>query len=148
MALFCRKGTSWKYDSIASLKKIRLGVIKGYSYWDSLDSYIAAPNGTGITVFQSDTPLLDALKKLDAEEIDVIAETVPVFVWNVKSSGRKMSDYTLAFTHEGEPIYLAFSKSAQGTRYAAIFDAAIKRMRESGELNRILSSYGATDWEN
>ena len=148
IALFCRKGSAWKYDSILSLKKVRLGVIQGYSYWEALDNYIANSKGSGVTVFQSDNPLIDALKKLDADELDVIAETVPVFIWNVKASGRKMSNYTLAFTHEGLPIYLAFSKSDQGAKYAAIFDAAIKSMRQSGELNRILASYGVPDWEN
>lgn len=146
LGLFCRKGFSWHYDAISSLRKVRLGIIQGYSYWDALDAYIAAPKSGAIIPFAGETPLADALKKLDSEEIDVIAETIPVFVWNVKTSGRKMADYALAYTHEGEPIYLAFSKTDQGQKYAAIFDDALKKMRKSGELARILASYGLTDW--
>jgi polar amino acid transport system substrate-binding protein len=146
MGLFCRKGFQWGYDSISSLRKARLGVIDGYSYWDSLDAYIANPRGGKVTKFSGDAPLADALAKLDGGELDLVAETIPVFVWSVKYGGRKMGDYWLAYTHEAEPIYLAFAKNEQGAKCSAIFDAALKKMRQSGELKRILENYGLTDW--
>jgi polar amino acid transport system substrate-binding protein len=147
MALFTRKNLDWKFARIASLKAVRLGVMEGYSYWDALDSYVDNPSGGHVSIFAGDTPLLDALAKLDSGELDVIAEMVPVMVWTLKSKGRSTGDLNIAYKHENEPIYVAFTNSLRGIKYAAEFDAGLQKLRASGELGKILSRYGVQDWE-
>jgi polar amino acid transport system substrate-binding protein len=146
MGLFARKDLVWEYANIGSLKKVRLGVIGGYSYWDALDAYIANHPGGTVVVFSGDSPLEEAMAKLEAGEIDVIAETVPVFVWRAKAHGKAMAEYRMPYKHEGEPIYLAFADGENGRRYAAIFDESVRALRKSGELRKILSRYGVADW--
>lgn len=145
VGLFTRANSTWHYTSMASLKSVRLAVITSYSYFDTLDAYIAK-QPANVVVFSGDTPLDDALTKLEKGEVDVVAETLPVFVWHVKARHESMTDYHLAYTHEGEPIYVAFAKTDDGARYATLFDARLRALRKSGELAKILEKYGLRDW--
>lgn len=47
------------------------------------------------------------------------------------------------------PLYLAFNPRDQtrSSRFVAIWDEGIRRLRLSGELTKILKSYGLQDWE-
>jgi ABC-type amino acid transport substrate-binding protein len=46
-------------------------------------------------------------------------------------------------------LYIGFSPENPNSQvHADIFDRGINAMRENGELKRILTLYGAEDWEN
>jgi polar amino acid transport system substrate-binding protein len=147
MALFTMKKTEWRYENLASLSTVRLGVIAGYSYWDALDQYIATHQGVKIVVFDGDTPLHNAIKKLNTGELDVVAESISVFIWTVKANGFSPADYRMAFSYEGEPIFMAFAPTDQGRQYAAWFDQGLRDLRKSGTLTSILAGYGLSDWK-
>jgi ABC-type amino acid transport substrate-binding protein len=100
-----------------------------------------------VIVLSGDTPLLDGIKKLKEGEIDVMAETVAVFEWNVKSTGGNVDDFRKAFSHLGVAIYVAFANSPTGVKNAEHFDRGIKKLRESGGLEVILKKYGVHDWQ-
>jgi len=51
VVLLVRKDNPWQFDSNASLKNVRMGVIEGYTYWDSLDEYIKANKAPKIVTF-------------------------------------------------------------------------------------------------
>lgn len=148
MALFVRKGHPWKYENIQSLNTIRMGAIIDYSYWDALDAYIKSHNDKNITFFKGENPLTDALEKLSAKEIDVMPETLPVFIWALKSRGLAFADYRIAYLTEGQPIFIAFSKTDQGRRFSTVFEEGIRKLRANGQLAKILSTYGIEDWKD
>ncbi len=147
VALFTKKSNAWRYDSLASLKSIKLGVVAGYSYWKSLDDYLKAHAGENIVAFSGDSPLQDGIKKLNTGQIDVMVETVPVFIWTVRSGGALPSDYRIAYTAEGDPIWVPFANNDTGKKYALWLDQGIAHLRESGELQKILKKYGLVDWQ-
>ena len=90
---------------------------------------------------------MEAIAKLDAGEIDVMPETVPVFIWTVKKLGRSPADYRAAYMQPGESIFVAFTKGKNGQRYAKLFDDGVAEMRKSGELKKLLNAYSLEDWK-
>ena len=143
-ALFVLKNNAWKYESLRSLKDVRLGAIEGYSYWDSLDGYIKKSSAPAIKLYTGDAPLTEALADLVDGKIDALPESVLVFVWATKNSGRKFSDFRMAYTEAADPIYVAFTKNEAGRKYARLFDLGLHKLKENGRFDAILSSYGFT----
>lgn len=141
-ALFVRKDNPWKYETLRSLAGVRLGAIEGYSYWNSLDGYIKKSSAPALKMYRGDAPLTEAMADLVGGQIDVMAESVLVFVWTAKSTGRNFSDFRIAYSEPAEPLYVAFSKNEQGRRYARIFDSGIRKLKDSGRFDAILGSYG------
>lgn len=141
-ALFVRKDNPWKYESLRSLLGIHLGAIEGYSYWGSLDGYIQKSTAPALKLYSGDTPLTEAMNDLVGGQIDALPESVLVFVWAAKNTGRKFTDFRIAYTETAEPLYVAFSKNEQGKKYARMFDLGLRKLKESGRFDAILSSYG------
>lgn len=148
IGLFVKKASTWKFSNVALLREVKLGVIEGYSYWDSLDEYVKKRTGPEVVWFKGDTPLKEGIEKLDAGAIDVMAETLAVWVWNVKENGRSPADYRMAHIHQAEAIYLAFTaKGNAGEKYAKIWDTGLKELRKNGTLAAILEKYSLSDWK-
>jgi len=80
-------------------------------------------------------------------KIDAMPETMAVFVWTVKGLGWSPSDFRIVHTHQNEPIYLAFSSTPEGVKYAKLFDDGVKKLRTSGVFGKLLKSYGMSDWK-
>lgn len=147
-ALIVLKSSSWKYENLGSLSKIKLGVINSYSYWEALDGYITAQKDSpNVVVFDGKNPLLDGIKQLNEGKIDVMAEAVQVFIWTARTAGYPATNYRIAYTEVTEPIYVAFAKNDIGQRRADAFDAGIRKLRTSGQLASILKKYGVADWK-
>ena len=94
-ALFVRKDSAWKYETLHSLQSIHLGAIEGYSYWGSLDGYIKKSAAPALKMYTGDNPLVEAMTDLVDGQIDVMPESVLVFIWMAKSTGRKFSDFRI-----------------------------------------------------
>lgn len=149
VALWVHKSNRWRYADLRSLLQVRVGVIAEYKYWDSFDEFVAKQPSLKLVKFSGEAPLRDALSKMLAGEIDVIPETLPVFTWNVKAAGLTVSDFTMAYLHPAEPIYVAFSPAHP--RIEALvkaWDAGVRKLRASGELEQILQKYGLRDWRD
>lgn len=148
LALFGKKGLAWKLENATSFAKVRIGAVPGYSYWESLDAYIKSAKPPKVMIFDGDSPTTDGIKKLNTGEIDLFPENLVVFGWNTRALGLKPSDFTPYYIHTGDDIYVAFTpKGDGGKRWAKQFDEGILRLRKSGELAKILSAYGLTDWK-
>ncbi len=147
VGIWVRKGSVWSYANAASLQTIRLGCIHGYSYSDPLDAYLRTAKPGAVTAFAGENPLQDGIAKLSSGEIDAFIETVPVFIWAVKASGRTVSDFRIEYSEIAEPVYIAFARTELGRRRAAAFDVGIRKLRTSGALATILRRYGLSDWQ-
>lgn len=147
VALYVRHDTAWRYENLASLLKVRLGVIADYKYWESLDGFIDKQREPRVVKFAGDSPLKDGLAKLLAGEIDVFAESAPVFAWQLKADGVPPAKIKSVYIHEADPVFFAFSpKHPRAQAYAAIFDRGLRELRASGRLEEILARYGQRDW--
>jgi len=147
IGLFVLKGNPWRYQNMGSIESVRIGAIDAYDYWEALDGYIGKSTAPKVTILKGDTPLKDGIAKLRAGEIDIMPETISVFTWELKSEALSISDFRIAYIHEGDDAFVAFAPNAAGKRHAAIFDEGIRRMRANGQLAKILAKYGLDDWK-
>lgn len=148
IGLFVRKENPWRYQNVASLFSVKLGVVLDYKYWSALDDYIAKSGEPRVFQLSGEQPLEDALAQLDAGKLDVVAETAAVFSWTMKSAGYPSGSFRTVYLHEGDPVYFAFTpRDGAGKRFAEIFDRGLRDLRRSGQLSRILARYGLGDWE-
>lgn len=147
VGLFVVKESTWKYQNLQSLNGTKFGAIAGYSYWDSLDNYIKSHADKNVIFFKGESPLVEAIEHLSRREIDVLPETLAVFVWGLKKEGRSFSDYRLAYLHEGQPIFIAFTKNEKGLRFSQMLEDGIRELRANGQLAKLLANYGIEDWK-
>lgn len=147
--LAMRKGSGFRYEGIKSLERIRLTTTVGVASWGGgLDEYIAAnkDNPARIEFLGGEKPLPVSIRKLLLGRIDAIADSALVLRWAATELG--VAD-RMEFIHiaENDDVYYAFSPAIPGsTEHLRILEEGVARMRESGELARIMARYGLTDW--
>lgn len=144
-----KKGNAWKYAGPASLEKIKLGAIQGYSYSGEVGTYMnaTAKNAARIDMVGGDNALEMNLKKLVAGRVDATVDAKPVLAYKLLKLN--LAD-KVEFAGSVDPseIYIAFSPAnPKAKEYAAILDKGIAEMRASGRLKQILDRYGVTDWK-
>ena len=61
----------WKFDGVSSLKGVNIGLIKDYSYGDSLDAYFSAHPGQ-VEESSGKDPLVSLVRRLKRGQVDVI----------------------------------------------------------------------------
>lgn len=148
-SFFIKKGKDWEFKGVDSLKSVKIGLIKGYAYGESLDAFFELNKKNSDYVHGKD-PLLLNIKKLLAGRIDVIVEDRNVFAQKLKEMGitdkivraKSVKDQT------DSRIYIAFTpKNKNSKEYAEIFTKGIRRLKKSGDLQKILDKYGLKYWK-
>ncbi|GGD59147.1 substrate-binding periplasmic protein [Lacimicrobium alkaliphilum] len=143
----------WRYQRIASLSDVILGVSAGYSYGADIDGYVADPrNQNYIHVLFGTKPLAQGLKMLKAGRIDVMVEDESVFRYHVDQFPDGIP-YVNAGTVDNPTadtkVYVAFSPAKpDSAQWAEMLSKGIADMRASGDLLRILQRYGLRDWRD
>lgn len=144
-----KKGNAWKYAGPASLEKIKVGAIQGYSYAGEVGDYLTAnaKNAARVDVVGGDNALEMNLKKLAAGRVDATVDAKPVLAYKLMKLN--LAD-KVEFAGSVDPseIYIAFSPAhPKAKEYAAILDKGIADLRASGKLKQILDRYGVSDWK-
>jgi|CXWL01.1.fsa_nt_gi polar amino acid transport system substrate-binding protein len=150
---YVKKGNSWRYSGIDSLKKVVLGAIASYSYNDEIDAYISKYklNPTYIEMMSGDNALGINLSKLVRGKIGATIESKYVMDYYLLQNNMqdKIEDAGVLPPSDKDKLYISFSpkdkKLAQ--KYADILSEETSKMRASGELEKILDTYGLDDWE-
>ncbi|MCH8533097.1 MAG: transporter substrate-binding domain-containing protein [Saccharospirillum sp.] len=143
--------SDWVYQGQASLKQINLAIIAGYGYSPELEAYIRLGlDSQRVTELFGETPLQNGILMLERGRIDALLEEQSVFQYQLMHHGRSET-----FRNAGgvaqealfSEVYIAFSPELEGAEhYADILTEGMAQLRQSGELNKILSRYGVTDW--
>lgn len=143
---FVREGDDWHYSGPPSLLQRKVAVINGYAYGDTLDQLIEANPSVFQGLGGSDA-LEKNIKKLEAGRADVIIESPAVMRAKLKEMG--VSGIVLAGTlDEPSDLFIACSPAKASSRqYVALVDEGTAKLRASGELARIMASYGLEDWK-
>lgn len=139
----------WKYEGLNSLKQVKLGAIRGYSYGSLNRRYIAVHrrNRKLVEIVSGETALQQNIDKLLIGRIDVLIEDRAVFHYYLQQHGIQNSFQSRGVA-DTEEVFIAFSpKRANSWKYADILSQGIRLLRSSGELNLILQKYGLADWE-
>lgn len=141
------KHSRWHYEQPESLRQVVLGVVGGYTY-GVIDSHIWQYRDSQIYVYSGDNDkaLSRLTELLQAERINVVVEDEAVMEFYLIQSGQKDSVKQVGCL-EAQPAMVGFTpKDSRAQQWADEFDIQLDSMRKSGELRRILSKYGVSDW--
>jgi len=143
--LFVRADNPWKYTNAKQLlvENIRLGAIDGYDYEASIAKFILE-TPKQVYLSTGDTALPKLIQLLDLKRIDTLIEDQAVFWYNIKTLGFNADDYRASGNIDlPEKLYLAFHSE----KIADLVSKGTIKLRESGELERILEKYNLNDWK-
>lgn len=146
---------NWKYKGIESLKNIRLGGIKGWSYSSiEITKYMNEKPEPMVYVMYGKDLLKRHVGMLLRKRTDLYVENefmMTYFLYNEKKAGNPDADKIIAV--DSVPIdegvaesYPVFYKDKNGKKYAAIFTEGIKELRATGKMADIMADYGLKDW--
>ncbi|MGH1460942.1 MAG: substrate-binding periplasmic protein [Neptuniibacter sp.] len=145
---FVRKDSQWKFKNVSSLKEVQLAAIAGYDYGDELRDYIQNNQTDQVSLLNGQgQPLAKAIKLLHKKRVDALIEADPVFWYTAQTLGLQDQFKTAGRSNEPEHSYITFSPALPTSKnYAQILSAGIESLRANGDLARILSKYGLSDW--
>lgn len=137
-------GHAWRYTGVRSLGRQRVGIVKGYSYGPQLDQAIAQ-NEASFDISGGEDVTYRMARKVLMNRLDSFVED------------ESLVQYTMAIHPElklrnagcAPPrlAYLALSPAMpKSAAYAHAFDEGMQRLRASGQLERIMATYGLHDW--
>ena len=144
-AFYVVADSDWRYTGVASLNGHRVGVIDGYNYGGVVDQWLASEAGqASAATVHGLQPLERNLRKLLAGRLDVVIESPFVMEAMIRElnlsaavieAGRAETPPT--------PLYMACSPARDSSqRLLEMFDQGMFKLRDSGELERIMTRYG------
>lgn len=141
------KGKSWKYKSIADVKRIVLGITKDYSYGEPLDEYLKShlENNPKLEAISGVDTTLRLLKKLAAGRLDAIVDDESVVNYLLANNEElKKANIVPVGCQKKVPLYIAFSPKdkAKSKHLAEIASKRIKDMQKDGRMQKLLRKYG------
>ncbi|WP_162901555.1 transporter substrate-binding domain-containing protein [Breoghania sp. L-A4] len=143
--VFVRVGEIFDFTGVDSLKALRLGVIKDYTYDDNgpIDSYIAENRGNldRVITVSSHSNLGLLFRMLLAGRIDAFLENRHVGTY-MASALNVRDSIALVPTGALDFVSFAFTPNARGEMLVDAFDAGVTRLRETGRFEEILIRYG------
>lgn len=150
-SIFTRSDSTWTYRGPASLERIRLGAIQGYTYAEEVDGWIKDHGKDPRRMFLAagTEPLHRLFEMLEAGRIDAIIESPLVAAWTAHKLGRPAGGALREAGVVGAqtPIYVAFSKrTPDGAALAKAFDEGLRALSAEGKLAPLLARYGVSAW--
>jgi polar amino acid transport system substrate-binding protein len=136
---------SWTFDGEASLARVRIGVIRGYSYGASIDRYVGAhAQDDRVLTASGVAPLDDLLLALEQNQIHAFVEDEAVVAFKLKAASSKTGLRRAGCTPPAG-VYIAFSpapaRAIESRRLAALWSQGFEALRRSGELAAIYRRY-------
>lgn len=141
---FVKAGSDWRYAGLASLDKATLGVILDYSYGGATDAYITSNrnNEKRVQLSTGEDALEKNVAKLLQGRVSVVLEDPAVMRFFLSKTGQTDA-VAQAGVLESTEVFIAFApKEEHALDHARMLSDGMKRMRASGEIARILASYG------
>jgi polar amino acid transport system substrate-binding protein len=130
--VYVRQDRAFTFATLDDLKGKRLGVISGWSYGDAFDDARRA----GAFVAEEVATDAQNFLKLQAGRLDAVVAIAEAAQPLLPAHARVRRAGTLA----ENPTYLAFARSSDRRGLLQRFNAALSRLRDSGELARIVAA--------
>lgn len=142
VCFYTRPAQTWHYRGAQSLQHLRVGTIRGYSYGAEIDETLQQASKdevSGVDGFKR------GIAKLMAQRVDALVEYELVAQYQQHRGSAALRNAGCSQT--GDALFIAFSPHRRdAAQLAKLLDAGVLRLRKSGELKKILSSYGVQDW--
>jgi len=147
VSFFVKRGNSWECTGLESLLTIKIGLINDYSYGAELDAFFKANKNIVQYVYGEDA-FDQNLRKLLSGRFDVLVADPNVLFQKAKIMRVSNQIGKVGDTKTGDKLYIAFSPIiAKSKEYADIFSKGIRKLKDSGELKKILEKYGLSYWK-
>lgn len=145
-AMAVRAGDAWVFKGLGSLDGKVVGAILDYSYSPEIDAWLSE-HKAGVRFTGGENALARNLRMLASGRLDVVVEDEAVLLHQLRSSPER-DRVRIAGRMGGGDLFIAFAHAGgRGVRLAHDLDQGIRDLRASGELQRILASYGLRDWK-
>lgn len=145
---YVRKNSDWSYNGPDSLNDVTLGVIEDYGYDEAINAYIARHHNDmkRVQPVAGNNALVQNIEKLRAERIDAVIEDTNVFRYTLMHWNDARDEIKEAGSNKPTPMYIAFSpKLRNSAEMVRIFDAGMARLRQSGQIQVLMTAYGIRD---
>tara|TARA_R110001592_G_scaffold65156_2_gene200059 strand:+ start:580 stop:1278 length:699 start_codon:yes stop_codon:yes gene_type:complete len=129
------KPSIFKWKGIDSLQNKNIGWIRGYGY----DAYFDVPMNV--------TKLIDnkqAWKLLELNRIDFYIESLTDLKLYMQENTINSNEYEIENVLSKD-MYVRFAKTAQGKKFADIFDQRIVELKQNGQLKELYLKWGYSD---
>ncbi|WP_282607597.1 ABC transporter substrate-binding protein [Pelagibius sp. Alg239-R121] len=138
---------TWQYENLKSLPSVRFATISGYVYGE-IDDYVEANDERVIKLTGRESEMMMRLTELvDIDRVAAFVQDVAVaeYFFKIKGlEGRYKKAGCLPFIE----TMIGFSpKDPRTADFVPEFDIQVAKLRDSGEMERILNKYGVTDWK-
>jgi polar amino acid transport system substrate-binding protein len=148
---YVKKGDPWRYEGVASLENIIVGTVIGYNYSPvdrEYEAYLRKHRYTDKVDYTGGVGAsLANLKKILAGRIRTFNECSYLVDYLGMTAGIT-GQLEVAGTLGVLDNFMGFSpKHPNAQVLVGRFDEGIRKLRESGQLNRILDRYGLEDWQ-
>lgn len=148
-SLYARVDRQINYGGLDSLKYLRMAVIAGYSYGETLDAYINAHRRQRDRIYlvpESARASREMITRLLVGHADVMLETSVVMDATLQRDGLSKNIRKLAPAVPGaakETLYIACSPVGErGGRFVRLFDEGMPDLERSGRLAELKDRYG------
>jgi polar amino acid transport system substrate-binding protein len=148
-SFFVPKDSNWQYKGVESLSSVTFGVVDGYEYDGSkngiINTYVAKnkDNSKLIQPTHGSDALLQNAKKLDVGRIGTLAEDTAVFWYTVKKAGLADKFKVAGNLSEPQKVTVGFNlKNPRAKELAKVLSDGVKKLKESGDYDKILIKYG------
>ena len=144
---FVKAGNVWQYKNSASLDALhKIGAVVGYDYLELNDYF--TKNTQKVEFMGGDKTTKRNIQKLLMGRLDALIDDP--FIVDFELMGMNKQKELVNAGQYGNilPVYVAFSpKNIKAAEYAKWMSDGMKTLRESGELAKLLESYGVKDWQ-
>lgn len=135
--LFVLKGREFAAPSIEALSGRTLGTTAGYNYGEGLSRLI----GQGLIKTDEGRTDEQGMRKLAAGRFDAFVCDRVVGLGLLNSLGLREQVVTLPLVVSSVKLYAAFAKTAENAAFIPQFDAALRKVKKSGEWQQIVDAY-------
>jgi polar amino acid transport system substrate-binding protein len=125
-----------------------VAVVSGYVYAGDFDAWLSKPeNKHKVIVQRGENPAEVNTRNLAVGRLDGVIENFQVMSMIMFKLGLE-HDLVATNCQKATPVYIAFSpKLANVAQVVKQFDAGVAKLRQSGQLAKILAKYGQGDWK-
>jgi len=146
--LFSLPSSEFQYQGIKALKKVRLGATAAMRYDNGvMDEYIKS-DSKNVSFSYGKNAIERQVRMLLKNRVDTIVSCPLIMRGQLSAMG--LETKSLKIVGEVKPyvgMYFACSRRGEkNLRYIALINQEITKMRENGELKKILDKYGQIDW--
>ena len=138
ISIFARKEKKIKFNSLQDIKKYRIGVVL-----DDIGEQLLV--SAGIPLISLDrmggvNVILQSIKKLDRNRIEVFSYEENAVKWQMKANGINADNYEVVYTLKKGELYYAFHKDAPDALLNKLQNA-LDELKNEGEYQKILNKY-------